>query len=76
MSNLSAPVPPTNMTVSYWDAEGERQIVVPAELVYVGVVDGSHRWDAVVPESVPLGPGLTVRCDILPAKTSIGVRVR
>ena len=44
---------------------------VPLECVYVGWVDGAHRWNAVIPlGAVPA----SLRVGALPAKTAVGVR--
>lgn len=60
-------VPPKNVRVVLADGS-----VIPIECVYVGWVDKSHRWDAVIPLGVPAE---SLSIDVLPGKTSVCVRL-
>jgi len=47
--------------------------VTPLELVYRGLDDGIHVWEATAP--VALVPGSHIAADTLPARTEVRVRL-
>lgn len=68
------PVPPTNVRIVL--ANGD---VVPVECEYVGLQpNGQHLWNAVIPYiwvGNMAAEAFDVACDMVPAKTDIGLRV-
>lgn len=62
---MTYPIPPENVQVEMSD--GRR---LPIECVYVGVVDGTHRWRAV---AVPRGTIAAVTIGFLPLSTSVSL---
>lgn len=67
------PVPPKNVRIVL--ASGT---VVPVECEYVGLQpDGQHLWNAVIPYVWvgDMAVGFDVACDMMPAKTNVGLRV-
>lgn len=58
--------PPQNVRVELPDGE-----IVPCELVYIGVEEDLHVWQAVTEVAVPLGREVRILIDALPASTSI-----
>lgn len=62
---MTHPIPPENVQVEMSD--GRR---LPIECVYVGIVDGTHRWQAV---AVPRGTIAAVTIGVLPPLTTISL---
>jgi hypothetical protein len=67
LQRQSQPRPPENVRIVY--ADGRE---IPVECVYQGRKDGIHQWVAVAP--VMAEQGMVIRCDVLPARTSILLR--
>lgn len=70
LARRGVPQKPRNVRVERPDGTS-----VPCELVYEGrSADGTHVWVAVTPLAAPEPGGVVnVRCDLLPARTSIVV---
>jgi hypothetical protein len=64
------PKPPENVRLVSPDG----QTVIPVELTYEGEQDGMYVWIA-VDTSAHIKPGWHVQCDMLPAKTAIGIEL-
>jgi hypothetical protein len=69
---VTRPKAPQNVRLVNPDGEA-----MPVELVYAGVQDGIHHWVAVpTAPAFSLGDGWLLKVDVLPARTSIRLRVR
>lgn len=64
---LEEPVPPTNVRVERADGT-----VDPLELIYAGIEDNTHIWEAVL-TVLALRPGDHLAMDRIPANTAIRV---
>ena len=70
-SSPETPVPPANVRLHPGGADAPDAAAVPVDCLYVGLIDGVHVWEVIVPDGLRLGRTFQVTVSVIPPRTSI-----